>query len=88
MVMLLAENVIPLAFADMLKKLLDIFTDNKIAKLCKMGCMKSTCIINEALAPHLLQETVSAVKDSMFSLATDGSNDTGLEKMNPLPVWI
>lgn len=46
--------------------------------------MKSVCILNEALAPHLLQETVSAMKDNTFSPATDGSNDTGIEKMNPL----
>ena len=47
--MLLAENNIPLAIADKLSKILpEIFTDSKIAKLYKMGRMKSTCIINEA----------------------------------------
>ena len=53
-----------------------------------MGHMKSTCIINEASALHLLQETVSAMKDDMFCLATDGSNDIGSQKMNPLTVRI
>ena len=47
-----------------------------------MSHMKSTCIINEASALHLLQETVSAMKDNMFCLATDGSNDIGSQKMN------
>ena len=39
-------------------------------------------------ALHLLQETVSAMKDNMFCLATDGSNDIGSQKMNPLTVRI
>ena len=86
MTMLLAENSIPLAFAD--KLLPDIFTENEIANLYKMGRMKSTCIINKVFATRLLQETISAMKANVFSLATDGSNDTGLEKMNPLTVRI
>ena len=53
-----------------------------------MGRMKSTCIINKVFATRLLQETISAMKANVFSLATDGSNDTGLEKMNPLTVRI
>ena len=53
-----------------------------------MGRMKSTWIINEALVLHLLWEAVSAMRDNMFSLATNESHDTGLEKMNPLAVWI
>ena len=82
---LLAENKIPLALNRILP---DIFTDNKVAKQYKMGRMKSTCIINKVLTPHFLQETVSAMKDDVFSLAKDGSNDTSLEKMNPLAVEI
>ena len=69
-----SENIIPLDFADKLTQmLLDIFTNGKIAKQYKMGRMKSTCIINEALASHFLQETVSSVKDNEFSIATDSS---------------
>ena len=45
-----------------------------------------TCMINGAIAPHFLRETVNIIKCSPFSLLTDGSNDTGLEKMNPLAV--
>ena len=45
-----------------------------------------TCMINGAIAPHFLRETVNIMKCSPFSLLTDGSNDTGLEKMNPLRV--
>ena len=46
-----------------------------------MGKTEASCILNESFAPHFLQETVH-----FYSLSTDGSNDTGLEKMNPLTV--
>ena len=89
MTMQLAENNKTLALTNKFNKiLLDIFTDSKIAKQYKMNHMKSTCIINEALKSQFLQETLSAMKDNAFSLATDGSNDTSLEKMNALAVRI
>ena len=57
--MLLAENNIALAFADKLNTLLpNIFPDSKITKEYKMGKTKASCILNESLAPHFLQETV------------------------------
>ena len=85
--MLLAENNIPLAFADKLNTLLpNIFPDSKIAKEYKMGKTKASCILNENLPPNFLQETVQIMKNDFYSLLTDGSNDTGLEKMNPLAV--
>ena len=84
---LLAENNIPLVFADKLNTFLPIiFPDSKIAKEYKMGKTKASCILNESLAPHFLQETVHIMKNDFCSLSTDGSNDTRLEKMNPLTV--
>ena len=51
-----------------------------------MGKTEASCILNESFAPHFLQETVQIMKNDFYSLSTDGSNDTGLEKMNPLTV--
>ena len=87
MCMLLAENNIPLSFSDKLNKIIpDLFPDSNIAKQYKMGPMKTTCILNEALAPNFLKGTIEAMKAGVYSLSTDGSNDTDLEKMNPLTV--
>ena len=51
-----------------------------------MGKTKASCILNGSLAPHFLQETVQIMKNDFCSSSTDGSNDTGLEKMNSLTV--
>ena len=51
-----------------------------------MGKTKASCMLNESLAPHFLQETFQIMKNDFYLLSTDGSNDTGLEKMNPLTV--
>ena len=82
--MLLAENNIPIASADKLNTLLlNIFPDSKIAKEYKIGKTKASCILNESLTPHFLQETTQIMKNDFYSLSTDGSNDTGLEKNEP-----
>ena len=66
--MLLAENNIPLVFADKLNTLLPIiFPDSKIAKEYKMGKTKASCILNESLAPHFLQETVHIMKNQLMA---------------------
>ena len=67
--MLLAENNIPLVFADKLNTLLsNIFPDSKIAKEYKMGKTKASSILNGSLAPHFLQETVQSMKNDFYSL--------------------
>ena len=85
--MLLAESNIPLAFADKLNTLLpNIFPDSKIAKKYKMTMTKASCIPNESLASQFLEETAQIMKNDFCSLSTPGSNDTGVNKMNPLTV--
>ena len=44
--------------------------------------------INESLAPHFLQQTLDSMKTDFHYLCTDGSNDTGVEKMNLLTVGL
>ncbi|XP_064422522.1 uncharacterized protein LOC135360046 [Latimeria chalumnae] len=45
-------------------------------------------MLNGAIAPYFQRCLVSQMKNKPFSLSVDGSNDTGLEKMNPLTVRI
>ena len=49
---------------------------------------KTACILNYALAPYLIDELVSSMKQIPYSLSAGRSNDTGLSKMNPLTVRI
>ena len=83
----LVEHNIPIAVADYLGPLFkDIFTDSEIAKSYASGSTKTTCVINRSLAPHFKSALVEMMKTGPFSIAIDGSNDSGLEKMNPLAV--
>lgn len=58
----------------------DLFPDNNIAKEYASKRTKATSILNQALALHFLKETVEVMKSDVFSLSTDGSNDSDLEK--------
>lgn len=65
-----------------------MFPDSKIAK--KYGCAatKTAAIVNYALAPEMLRPVVEYMRKEPFSLAIDGSSDTGTESMYPLVVRI
>uniref|UniRef100_A0A1X7VKY4 HAT C-terminal dimerisation domain-containing protein n=1 Tax=Amphimedon queenslandica TaxID=400682 RepID=A0A1X7VKY4_AMPQE len=72
---LLVQHNVPLAVTDHLSPLFrDIFTDSKIAK----GYASAR--------PHFMATLVDTMRCSPFSVAINGSNDNGLEKMNPLTV--
>lgn len=84
---LLAHHNIPIAFSDHLSPLFkEIFPDSEIAKAYSCARTKTTCILNGALATSLRKSLIDQMKVEPFSLATDGSNDSGLQKMNPLTV--
>ena len=71
----LVQNNIPLAF-----------TDSDIARGYAAASTKTTCLVNGSLSPHFKSALVNTMKIQPFSVAVDGSNDTGLEKMNPMTV--
>ena len=76
-----------MAFADMLSDIFkDIFPDSTIAIEYAPKRTKSSCILNQALAPHFLKETADVMQNDFFSLSTDGSNDMDIERRNPLTV--
>ena len=86
---MLVQNNIPFTLADELTPMFqDIFSDSEIAKNFSSRRMKTTCIINGAVAPSYQQSLVATMKTAPFSVAIDGSTDTGVEKMNPLTVRI
>ncbi|KAF3840274.1 hypothetical protein F7725_018991 [Dissostichus mawsoni] len=87
--MTMVQQNIPLAFSDHLSPLFkECFPDSKIAQKYSSARTKTTAIINKCVAPYLMDELVKNLCDQPFSLATDGSNDTGREKLNPLTVKI
>ncbi|KAF3840290.1 hypothetical protein F7725_019007 [Dissostichus mawsoni] len=55
----------------------ECFPDSKIAQKYSSARTKTTAIINKCVAPYLMDELVKNLCDQPFSLATDGSNDTG-----------
>ena len=80
-------NNVPLAVADHLSPLFrDTFPDSKIAKGYAATRTKTTCILNGSIAPYFKATLVDVMKSQPFSIAIDGSNDSGLEKMNHLIV--
>ena len=86
---LVACNV-PFSFADTLSSLFkDIFPDSEIhvASGYASRKTKTTCIINGALRDHFHSRLIEVIKTRPYSLAVDGSNDTELQKMNPL-TWM
>ncbi len=64
----------------------EIFPDSNIAKNYHSARMKTTCILNGAIAPHVKQTLVEQLKSGVFSMSTDGSNDKDLDKINPITV--
>ena len=86
---LTASSNVPLAFHDKLSPTIRrIFPDSKIASKYHSASTKATCMLNEAVARMLIEDLLQSMKLHPFSLAVDGSNDEGLEKMNPLTVRI
>ena len=67
-----------------------MFPDSEIAK--KYGCAatKTAAIINNyyAIAPSLRSPLIEHLQQNPFSLAIDGSSDTGSENMYPLVVRV
>ena len=47
---------------------------------------KRQLILRKALSPNFLKSAFVVTKINVCSLSTDGSNDTNLEKINPLTV--
>ena len=80
----LVQHRIAFLTADHLSLLFkEAFLDSKIAKKYASCQAKTTAIIYKSFVPHCLDYIVEHCKFHPHSVGTDGSNDTGIEKMNP-----
>ena len=83
----LVQHNLPIATADHLGPLFkEIFPDSKIAASYSCGRTKTSCILNEALAPQCHKYIIEHCQTHPYSVGTDGSNDTGVAKMNPVSI--
>ena len=83
------QHNLPLATANHLSSLFkEVFPDSNSAKNYASRRTETTSIINKAFAPHCCEHLIQHCKTHPFSVGTDGSNDTGLEKMNPVCLQI
>lgn len=82
MAVLAATSSIPLAFHDRLSPAIrSCFGDSVVGQHYHSASTKATCM---AVAPFLTNKLLDIMKSHPFSLATDGPNDSGIEKMNPI----
>ena len=87
MAVLTASSNVPLAIHDQLSPMIrKVFPDSKIASKYHSASTKATCMLNEAVAPMLIENLLEGMKTHPFSISVDGSNDSGLEKMNPVTI--
>ena len=85
----LVQHNIALATADHLSSLLnEALPDSKIAHKYAARRTKTSAILNKSFAPHCVNYVVDHCKSHPYSVGTDGSNDTGVEKMNPICVKV
>ena len=85
----IVQHKLPLATADHLGLLFKIiFPDSKIASSYSSARTKTTAIINEAFGTHCHDFIVQHCQNYTYSCGTDGSNDTGIQKMNPVSIRI
>ena len=79
------QHNLPLAVADHLSPLLrDVFPDSDMVRKYASSRTKTTCIVNHSLAPHFQSLVVDAMRSQPFTICADGSNDTGIDKINPM----
>eukprot|EP00794_Sanderia_malayensis_P010441 gene10441-11534_t len=83
----LIQHNLAIATADHLGPLFEqVFPDSKIASKYSSRRTKTTAILNEALAPHCRYFIAKHCKDHPYSVSTDGSNHTGIQKTNQVSI--
>ena len=85
----IVQHNLPIATADHLGQLFkNIFPDSKIASSYDCAKTKTFSILNEAFAPQCHSYVVDHCKTHPYGVGHDGSNDTGIQKMNPVAIRI
>ena len=88
MSILLAQHNVTLVLADHLSPILRDIFDGELARCYTCARTKISAILNHSIAPAFKAELVTAMQSSQYSLLIDGSNDSGLEKINTITVKI
>lgn len=87
MAVLCAHANLPIPFHDKLSPALrSQFSDSKVAAQYHSASTKAMCMLNGAVAPSLMSDLLAKMKTGAFSIMIDGSNNSGLQKMNPTTV--
>ena len=85
----IVQHNLPIATADHLAQLFkNVFPDSKIAASYASAKTKTFAVINKAFEPYCHSYLVNHCKSNPFSAGHDGSNDTSVQKMNPVAVRI
>ena len=85
----IVHHNLPLATADHFGLLFNIiFPDSTIASSYSSARTKTTAIVYEAFGTHCHDFIVQHCQNYPYSCGTDGSNDTGIQKMNPVSIRI
>ena len=85
----IVQHNLPTETADHLAQLLkNLFPNSKIAASYASAKKKTFAIIKKAFEPYCHSFLVDYCKSNTFSVGHDGSNDTGVQKMNPISVRI
>ena len=80
----IVQHNLPIATVDHLAQLFkNVFPDSKIAASYASAKTKTFAIINKAFEPYCHSFVVDYCKSNLLSVGHDGSNDTGVQKMNP-----
>ena len=83
------QRNLPIATADYLEPLFKgIFPDSKIDSSYSSARTKTTAIVNEDYGTHCHDFIVQHCENFPYSCGTDGGNDNGTYKMNPVSIYI
>ena len=83
------QHNLPMATADHLELVFKtIFPDSKIASSYSSAITKTTTIVNEDFVTHCHSFIVQHCQNYQYNCGTDGSRDTGIQKLNPASIRI
>ena len=85
----IVQNNLSIFVADHLGQFYKIiFPDSQIASSYTCAKTKTFCIINKEFQPYYHKQIIDYCKNHPFTVGHDSSNDTGMQKMNPIAVSI
>ena len=85
----IVRHNLSISAADHISQLFkNVFPDSQIASSYAQAKTKIFCIINKAFQPYYHKQIIDHCKNHPFTVGHIRSNDTGVQKMNPVAVRI